>query len=134
MIVVSDATTLSGLAKIEHLHLLPALFNVIYLPNAVHTEVTVLGAGLPGAQELAEADWLRRRPIQDRLHVDYLRSDLDAGEAEALVLAQELRADYLIVDEQRTRTVAYLLRIPHIGTIGILQLAKRTGLNRISCG
>jgi uncharacterized protein len=65
--------------------------------------------------------------LTDRLKVDLLRADLDTGEAEALVLAQELSANPFLVDEARARTVAKLLEIPHIGTAGILILAKRRG-------
>jgi uncharacterized protein len=126
-VIVSDASPLIGLAKIAHLHLLPLLYGTIKIPTAVYTELTVSGVGRAGAEEMAQARWLQVEPVTDRFRVDYLRSDLDLGEAEALVLAQEKRADYFLVDEERARTVAKLLDIPFIGTAGILILAKRIG-------
>ncbi len=65
--------------------------------------------------------------MSDRLQVDFLQADLDFGEAEAIVLAQETSANPFLVDEARARTVAQLLEIPHMGTAGILILAKRYG-------
>ena len=49
------------------------------------------------------------------------------GEAEALVLAEELAADWIILDETKARLAANLIGLPYIGTIGILLLAKQLG-------
>jgi uncharacterized protein len=126
-VIVSDASPLIGLAKISHLHLLPLLYGTIKVPTAVYAELTVSGVGRAGAEEVAQASWIQVESVTDQLRVDYLRGDLDLGEAEALVLAQERHANYFLVDEERARTVAKLLRVPFIGTAGILVLAKRTG-------
>jgi predicted nucleic acid-binding protein len=126
-IVVSDASPLIGLAKIAHLHLLPSLYRTVTIPEAVYAELTNRGAGRTGVDEFTQATWLQVSPVTDRLQVDYLRGDLDLGEAEALVLARERQAAYFLVDEERGRTVAKLLHIPHIGTAGILVMAKQTG-------
>ena len=127
MTVVADASPLIGLAKLDHLHLLPWLFGSVTIPEVVYTELVVLGAGLPGSDAFARADWLQVQTVRDRIQVEYLRADLDPGEAEALVLAQETGARFFVVDEARARTVARLLTIPHIGTAGILVLAKQQG-------
>jgi predicted nucleic acid-binding protein len=52
---------------------------------------------------------------------------LDIGEAEAIVLAQEKQADWLLVDENKTRTIAQRLGMRMIGTVGLLLLAKQQG-------
>jgi hypothetical protein len=133
VIVVSDASPLIGLAKIDHLYLLPDLFGTVTVPSAVHYELVVLGAGLAGAEQLAAVPWLHVQAVTSRIQVDYLRADLDPGESEALVLAQELGADRFLVDEERARAVARILGIPHIGTVGILVAAKRLDhIQRIS--
>jgi len=53
---------------------------------------------------------------------------LHAGELAAISLAQELKADLLLIDEMRGRQAAGDLRIPFTGTIGVLELAADRGL------
>ena len=57
----------------------------------------------------------------------YLRIELDPGETEALVLAEELHADWVLLDESKARRVAAILGLQHIGTVGLLLLAKQRG-------
>ena len=44
------------------------------------------------------------------------------------MLVLERQADLLLIDEARRRRIAQAREIPHIGTLGILVLAKRRGL------
>ncbi len=53
---------------------------------------------------------------------------LDAGEREAILLAQELTADLLLVDDRQARQAATALGINITGTIGILDKAASEGL------
>lgn len=127
MIVVSDATPLIALAKLSHLALLRQLFGVVYIPQAVYNEVTVAAPTRPGANLVRHADWIQVRAAVDRQKIAYLRADLDPGEAEALVLAEELAADWLLIDEIKARLAAESLGIKYIGTVGLLLLAKQRG-------
>ena len=54
--------------------------------------------------------------------------DLDDGEAETIILAQEQAADIAIIDEKLGRRYATQLNIPVTGTIGILLKAKEHGI------
>lgn len=54
--------------------------------------------------------------------------ELDLGEAEIIVLARELRADWVLMDERKGRRKLTQLGLPKIGTLGILLKAKRSGL------
>lgn len=127
MIVVSDATPLIGLAKIGKLELLRELFDTIRIPEAVYAEVVTNARERPGALEIRQAEWVITQSPVDQTKVAYLRADLDAGEAEALVLVEELSADWILLDETKARLAADLLGFRYIGTIGLLLLAKRLG-------
>ena len=73
MAVVANAGPLISLARIDQLALLPALYSEVIVPPVVYQEITT-ETDLPGAQELAQAEWLRavagscRAPIGLRLH------------------------------------------------------------------
>jgi len=127
VIVVSDATPLIALAKLHHLALLRELFGNLYIPQAVYDEVTVSAPARAGANAVRRADWIQARDPVDKSRVAYLRADLDPGEAEALVLVEELAADWVLIDEIKARLTAESLGIKYIGTVGLLLLAKQRG-------
>ena len=52
---------------------------------------------------------------------------LHRGEREAILLAEALRADVLLIDEQVGRTIALSRNLPLSGTLGVLEQADRTG-------
>jgi uncharacterized protein len=124
--LICNAGPLISLARISQLEILPALFDEILVPPAVHRETTG-DESLPGATALARADWLRTAEVSDRAAVERLSSSLHTGEAEVLVLAQELSTT-VAIDDRRGRRLAAELGIPLTGTIGILLTAKRRGL------
>ncbi|GAW92068.1 hypothetical protein Tph_c19980 [Calderihabitans maritimus] len=86
------------------------------------------GADRPGEKEVANASWIIKREVQNLLAVSILKADLDRGEAEAVVLAKELGADYLLVDEKKARRVARSSGMKIMGTVGILGLVAKKGL------
>ena len=124
---VSDAGPLISLATIEQFDLLFDLFGKVYIPRAVYTEVVVQGEGRPGARETTEATWIQVTDVQNNLAVSLLRSDLDLGESEAIVLTKELNADYILVDDPVARQKARRLGLQKVGTLGILIMAKDAG-------
>ena len=60
--------------------------------------------------------------------VSFRCADLDPGERDAILLAQELEADELLIDDMRGRREAERRHLHFIGTIAILQAAARQGL------
>ena len=128
MIVVCDSSPLINLARIGALALLRQLFDEIWIPKAVWTEVVERGRGRPGAVEVANAQWIHRRAVHDRHLADALQMDLGPGESEALVLAIEMKADLLIVDDYFARAFSQAMKVRYVGLLGVLLLAKKRGL------
>jgi hypothetical protein len=129
MIVVSNTTPLIGLASIQRFELLEQLFGEVHIPEAVYHEAVVTGREAGGAKhEVSGATWIKRASIMDRLAVEVLLDELDTGEAEVIVLAREMRADWVLMDERKGRRKLAHMGIRKIGTLGILLKAKQVGL------
>ena len=69
-----------------------------------------------------------RRTVTDVHLVHLLRKDLGPGESEAIVLAREIAADFLLMDERLGRSAAQRLGLRCVGLVGFLIEAKRRGL------
>jgi len=127
MKVVSNASPLINMARIGQLSLLPRIFERILIPEAVWLEVVVDGEDQPGAKEILQTDWVERAIVSNHQLVRSLRQELDAGEAEAIALAVEINADWLLMDERLGRQTARHFGLGYIGLIGILKAAKQRG-------
>ncbi|MFZ3131894.1 MAG: DUF3368 domain-containing protein [Desulfosporosinus sp.] len=128
MKIVSNSTPLIALSRINEFDLLRILFSSIIVPRAVYNEVVLEGTGRPGVNEVANASWIITKDVQNLLAVSMLQPDLDNGEAEAIVLAKELGANYLLLDEKKARRIARNSELKIMGTVGILGLAAKKGL------
>jgi predicted nucleic acid-binding protein len=126
--IVSNSGPLIALAEIGQFPLLQQLFGELFIASAVYAEVVVNGAGEPGAKETAEAAWIKQAEVQDRLAVDLLRDELGPGESESIVLAKELRADYVFFDDLKARKKARHIGLRVTGTLGVILMAKVAGL------
>jgi hypothetical protein len=120
MIVVSDTSPLTALLTVGEENLLPKLFTEVIIPEAVQVELLRNHARLP--------DWLRVAHVHNPARVDAYSKTVDAGEAEAIELAQELHADRLLIDERKGRKLAVQEGVAVIGLLGVVLLAKRKGL------
>ena len=127
MIVVSNTSPLINLASIDHLDLLRRIFSRILIPAAVWQEAVIDGEGQPGAKEICQAGWIERLTVTNRQLVHSLGQELDPGEAEAISLAVEIKADWLLMDERLGRQTARHFGLGNIGLIGILKVAKLRG-------
>src|SRR5262245_46520004 len=125
MIVVSDTTPLNYLILIDSVQVLPALFGRVYAPSAVITElshsrtpgpVRAWVASLPG--------WLT---VQDPTKTDPSLK-LGSGETAAIALAEELKADWVLIDERKGTREARSRGLRVAGTLTILEEAGARGL------
>jgi len=128
MIVVSNTSPIINLAVIGQLDLLRQLYGKVVVPQAVHDEIVIEGVGQAGAEEVEKLGWIKVEPVTNRPMVTSLASDLDIGEAEAIVLAVEVEAELLLIDERKGRMIASRLGVKHIGLLGVLVQAKHEGL------
>jgi predicted nucleic acid-binding protein len=123
VIVVSNSSPLITLARIGQLELLSSLYGSILIPAEVHDEVIVNGAGLPGANSVAGLSWLTVRRLADPGALVMAQSlfGLGAGELAAILLAQELHSDLVLLDEVRARRFARGQGLRVRGCVGILE-------------
>jgi len=113
--IVLDTSCLIGLQRIEHLSLLPQLFQPILIPPKVREEFNI------------SLGWLQIQAPENASLVLALEMLVNAGEAEAIVLAKE-KSYRIVLDDLEARAVGKNLGLRIIGTIGLLVTAKRRGL------
>ena len=125
--VVLDASPLIVLFKANLAHLLPQVFNEVLVPGAVWDEVIAGGARDTAAQRLQTIDWLKRVEVL-AIAPDILACSLGQGESEVLSVALNHAGYRAVIDDAAARHCAHTLRVPTLGTGGILVLAKRRSL------
>lgn len=125
MIVVSNTSPIINLAAIDKLDLLKKLYGKVIIPGAVYHEIAVAGQGQPGDHEVRTFEWIEVIDIKDTTLLTALKTELHAGEAEAIVLAIEQNSDLLLIDERRARDIASKFGLRCIGLLGILVQAKQ---------
>jgi predicted nucleic acid-binding protein len=130
VIVVSNSSPLITLARIGRLNLIASLFERILIPAEVQHEVTVAGRGLPGAEEVRNANWIEVVPQKSPADPSLTQAcqNLGAGERAAILLAKSLPAGLLLLDEWKARRVAQGAGLPIVGCLGILETGARRGL------
>lgn len=124
--VVTNTTPIISLLILSKLDILKQLYSEISIPKAVFDEIE-LGKDKEYYQNLSKINWINILKIQDKQALNYF-IDLDAGEAETIVLASEIGADLVIIDEKLRRFYANHAKLTVTGTIGILIKAKKQDL------
>jgi predicted nucleic acid-binding protein len=108
MIVVSDTSAITSLLQIGRVELLSRIYSDVFIPEAVRDELLREHPSIP--------EFIRCQSASNRAEVQRLLAELDLGEAEAIILAKELKADELLIDETAGR-----------------RIAAREGVNVIAC-
>lgn len=123
-LVVSNSSPIIHLAKLGRLAILKEFYGSLTVPDMVWQECTVSGKGRAEVARITEATWIKKVTVQDRI-VTILRHEIDYGEAEAIALALERKADLLLLDDAEAREKARLYNITITGTLGILLRARK---------
>jgi len=128
MTVVSNTSPLSELAKIGRLTILREVHGLVVIPTEVWEEVTA-GAH-PAIDQVRAAAWIRTRNVADGRSLSRLRDEtgLGLGECAAVVLALEMGADLLLIDDRAARKAAEARGLRIAGTVATLVFAKRRGI------
>jgi predicted nucleic acid-binding protein len=127
MKAVSNTTPLRYLIAIEQEHLLGQLFEKVFVPEAVHEELT--DSRTPETvrgRVLSMPAWYEVRQVQET-QTTIFPVTLHRGERQAILLAEALRTDVLLIDEQIGRTIALSRNLPLSGTLGDLERADTMG-------
>jgi len=130
MIVIADTGPINYLIQIEQIDVSPKLYGRILAPPSVSAELQDSNA--PERVRLwigGPPVWLEVRAPARPPDAALMQVRLGAGERDAIVLAQELGADeVIIVDESRGRREASKRQLHVIGTLGVLRAAADQGL------
>jgi predicted nucleic acid-binding protein len=129
MIVVADTSPINYLIQIGEIELLSNLYERVMIPPAVLEELTHSGA--PAAVRI----WMVGHPAWMEVRLtsgepDSALAFLDKGEREAIQLAEEHRANVLLVDDRRAQVEAVRRGLETTGTLGVLISADAQGLIR----
>jgi uncharacterized protein len=122
MIVVSDTSCITNLIQINQLGLLSKLYTTIIITPFVKQE-------LQKFHSLTETNFLLLGLLiqtpANTAAVYTLMQNLDAGESESIIPAEELHPDFLLVDERQATKIAKERGLTTIGILGIILLAKQ---------
>jgi len=125
--VVADSSPLVVLTKLGCFDLLNRLFPRFYISTEVHYEVVIAGAGLPGSSEVSKAEWIEVKALQNpaNLYPVQRKYGLGPGEMSTILLAKELGANPVLLDDYRARKVAKAEGLGVLGSIGLLETFYR---------
>lgn len=127
MIVVADTSPINYLVLIGEIDLLRIIYSTVLIPEAVLSEL------LADKSPKRVKDWASSPP--DWFQIKSIAGSsgefdgiLDIGEGEAIVLATELKAAIVLIDELAGRQVAIERGFRVVGTVGVLLAAKQKNL------
>ena len=125
--VVVNSTPLIILGNIDGLKILQELYGEIIIPRAVFEEVTSKddNAKLNLSQNLS---WIKVLEVQDKSNRKMYQAKLHDGEVEVMMLANEISADLLIIDDNAAKKTAKFLGFTVTGTLGVILKAKSEGI------
>jgi predicted nucleic acid-binding protein len=119
-IAVIDSSPLIFLTHLGLARELLAIFDIVYVPRAVHREVNKKSRFRSHLNRLYRTGRFQRCVAADETNVRLLLDQLDEGEAEALAQATERAAQFFIGDEKRAREIGKNKGLKPVGTVRLL--------------
>jgi predicted nucleic acid-binding protein len=125
--VVVHTTPLIALSHIGQLDILKKMYGEILIPNAVYNELSAKPDSICKIEVENSKDWVRIEEIKNQMAKSMYKTQLHEGEVEVMILAQEVNADLVIIDDANAKKYAKYLKLPVTGTLGVLIKAKQSG-------
>ena len=125
-LIVADSSPLITLLNIGRFTLLEKLFTHIIVPNKVAEEVGRGEANDSIWFALQASGFIRPAPLQTDPRLAVLLLQIDPGESEAILLADQLKLP-LLIDEKAGRKMATLMGLKITGLVGILGALQQKG-------
>lgn len=117
--IIVNSTPIIALKNTGYLWILKELFGEVIIPDAVYDEVNhktkLIGDG---------DDWIIVRSVSDQSDRKMYKAKLHAGEVEVMILAREIDADMVIIDDNEAKKTAKYLGLDVTGTLGVILVAK----------
>ncbi len=119
MILISDTSALCYLILIDCINVLPKLYDQVIITEIVYQELMA-----EGSPEIVKnwckniPEWLIIKTINNSSDLEL--DKLDPGERSAIILAEQIQADLIILDEKFARKIAKQRGLNIIGLLGIL--------------
>ncbi len=126
MVVVSDTSSFYYFLLLRWGFILKELFGTVSIPVAVAEEL--LQTQEEFIDEALKQEWINIVSLTNRDLFNQLLLELDLGESEAIALAFESQASYLLIDERKGTAVARSLNLNTTGVLGVLLYAKDKGI------
>ena len=114
---ISNTTPIIALSSIGQLELLKEMYKKIYIPGAVYDEIIIKKDSIAARELLANKDWIIKTTVNDKFTKQILSSSIHIGEAEVIALANEIKADLIILDDYLARQYAEKANIKITGTV-----------------
>lgn len=125
-LIVADTGPINYLIQIGHIELLSRLVGKMIIPSSVQAELLHDAAPADVRAWAAQAPaWVEIRVPREQLTE---AKDFSATDLEVILLAKELNASLLLMDDQRARRYARALGVVTLGTLGLLEAAAARGL------
>ena len=124
--VIVNSTPIIALAKAGKLDILKAMYGQVIIPEAVFNEVTAKDDSVKTLL-IENSAWIKVERIKNSAEKLMFRARLHDGEVEVMILARELAADLVVIDDYAARKTAEYIGLKLTGTVGILIKAKQNG-------
>ena len=127
--VIVNSTPIIALCHIDQFELLKKLYGAIYIPDAVYREISAKQDSVcrTKVDQAVSEGWLHIQNIHNILAKSLYKTQLHDGEVEVMILAKELCADTVVIDDLNARKHAQYLKFHVTGTLGVLIKCKQIG-------
>ena len=123
-IVIADTGALVSLALVESIDLIEKIFGRVYIANAVWQELNTYKNPNFSKDILIDLE----PKVVSIKSPNRLGMLMDYGESESVILYEELKADYLLIDDKKARFLAESMEVNCVGSLGLLIEARSRGL------